>query len=218
MRLRIVAAVAVAAATGVVSFLTPTSQAAAYDGQAASAYADTYALLPNKSAYPFYSNDCANFVSQSLHAGGFSMVNYGANKTDDNNWWINTTTPILGPGYSPHSNSWAVAADLYSFLHLHSPGGHDEGTASGASTYPFTPDAMLSGDVVFYDFGQGAGISHAAIQVGTGTDPSSGLYGNLIDQHTNNRQHAFWSLQPYNDPTQISVTTIYFVHVDSGNG
>ena len=40
-------------------------------------------------------------------------------------------------------------------------------------------------------------------------------YGNYVDEHTNYRYHAFWSLKPYN--SFWSTTTIYFMHISSSN-
>src|SRR5438128_9857359 len=51
------------------------SAAFAYNGAAASAYADTYWLNYNP-AWPSFANsggDCTNFVSQALYAGGIAM-------------------------------------------------------------------------------------------------------------------------------------------------
>lgn len=114
-----------------------------------------------------------------------------------------------------YTNSWTVASAYRSFLIEDYPGGYPEGSASGSSTNPYTPDSVVTGDVLFYDWGTGEGISHASIQVGIGTDPNSGYYGNLVDEHTSNRKHAFWSLYPYN--LNAATTTIYFMHIASSN-
>ena len=69
---------------------------------------------------------------------------------------------------------------------------------------------MVTGDVLFFNWGQGEGLSHAVIQVGIGTDPNlypnQVWYGNYIDEHTNNRKHAFWSLKPYNADWKTTTT------------
>jgi len=69
--------------------------------------------------------------------------------------------------------------------------------------------------VLFYDWGQGLGISHDAIQVvNNGTDPDSrakGATGSLVDAHTNSHYHAIWTLYPYNSYPQT--TAIFEYHI-----
>lgn len=61
-----------------------------YNRNAAKAYAETYALSPNTSQYPlFKDDDCANFISQVLRAGGMEMV--GNDYTKFENWFCYTT-------------------------------------------------------------------------------------------------------------------------------
>jgi hypothetical protein len=74
---------------------------------------------------------------------------------------------------------------------------------------------MVTGDVLFYDWGDGAGISHSAIQVGIGLDSASGFSGNYVDYHTTDSYHHFWSLLPYN--SRWASTTIYFMHISANN-
>lgn len=60
-----------------------------YNRLAAKKYAEEYALTPNP-AYPYYSdNDCTNFISQSLRAGGLKYL--GTKWNDYNSWFCNTT-------------------------------------------------------------------------------------------------------------------------------
>ena len=70
-----------------------------YSGSQAASYAKQYADSYN-SAYPHYSADCANFVSQCVYWGGLSMngssVNVGIHDSTTN-WYciyINTILPI----------------------------------------------------------------------------------------------------------------------------
>jgi len=178
--------------------------ASAYDKYGAAAYADAWALGRNR-AYPSFGSDCTNFVSQALVGGGFSMVGYPKSTTDDHNWWV-----------APHywwwdwTYSWSSASHLRQVLIWHVPGGYSQGQASGSSASTWTPSSVVTGDVLFYDWGGGEGISHASMQVGWGTDPNSGWYGNYVDQHTTDRRHAFWSLRPYNSQ-MASTTTVYFM-------
>lgn len=60
-----------------------------YNRLAAKKYAEEYALTPNP-AYPYYSdNDCTNFISQALRAGGLKYL--GTKWNDYNSWFCNTT-------------------------------------------------------------------------------------------------------------------------------
>lgn len=181
----------------------------AYSGSAAAQYADQWALVPNSNWYQF-SDDCTNFVSQAVFAGGFSMKGVGGSRTDDHNWFATQTF-----GYWTTSNSWAVSANYLNFLNWTYPGGWNWGTQPGYSGS--VNSGLQVGDVLFFNWGQGQGISHVSFQVLVGyyTDANSGWVGDEVDQHTTNRYHAFWSLAPYN-PLQ-STTTITLMHVDSAN-
>lgn len=44
--------------------------------------------------------------------------------------------------------------------------------------------------------------------MGHGTDPVSKWYGDLTDQHTNDRYHAIWNLKPYNPRWQATSITV----------
>jgi hypothetical protein len=216
LRSRLVASLAAGLAVSIVSVTA--GPADAYDGAAAATYADTYATSPNSSQYPVFTTDCTNFVSQAVHAGGFPFRNANKDSTSVTNWWINS-----GQSHAQFSwsQTWSVAVSYHNFLVADYPGGNPKGTAPGTSTDYWTPPAMVDGDVLFYDWGQGDGISHSAIQVGYGTDPnlSNQVWaGNYIDEHTNNRYHAFWSLKPYNAfYATTATTTIYFLHIDAAN-
>lgn len=194
------------------------SSAYAYSGTNAAQYADYWWNSYNSNYYKFDGDDCTNFVSQALHdpymGGGFSYVG-GSSSTDDSQWWMHYNSFW---GTFSWSHSFTVAQDLYNFLMVHYPGGYYEGQAHTLSEQEatYTPDSVVTGDVLFYDWNSDGHMDHAGIQVGWGTDPNSGWYGNYQDQHSNNRKHAFWSLIPYN--SQWSTTTITYVHVSSSNG
>lgn len=77
-------------------------------------YAEKYAHNYNPN-YPEYSNDCTNFVSQILSAGGRrQVVNQSTAKlTSDNKYWYIKSLPKGGKG---RSKSWSVVPDMYSHL------------------------------------------------------------------------------------------------------
>jgi hypothetical protein len=204
------AVLAIVAATLVV---VPASPAYAYSGGGAASYANYWWNKRNPDYMTWFDEDCTNFVSQAMHSGGgFSYVG-GSNRYDDNQWWARWS---IVNGFD-WSLSFTVSNDLYYFLLWHSPGGYPEGTASSLSEQEatYTPDNVITGDVIFYDWDSNGSQDHASIQVGWGTDPTSYWYGNYVDQHTSNRYHAFWSLIPYN--SQWPSTTISFMHIAYNN-
>jgi hypothetical protein len=198
-----------------ITVASPTSPALAYSGTSAAQYADAH-WNSRTDNYPEFGNDCTNFLSQALHdesGGGMAYVNQYGSATDDHNWWA-AWKPQQGFRWS---HSWSVAADFYRFLRLHSPGGEPAGSARNLKDQQakYTPDSVVTGDVLFYDWESDNSIDHVGIQVGYGQDPNSSYNGNYQDQHTTDRYHAFWSLLPYN--SQWSTTTIYFMHVSPSN-
>jgi hypothetical protein len=183
----------------------------AYNGNTAANYADQWATQHN-SNYPQFGSDCTNFVSQAMHTGGYSYVGNWGSTTNDRNWYVDY---VWWAPWWPwqNSNSWSVASDLKQFLYLDLPGGFDWGTWQGNQYSGLS--GVNQGDLLFFDWGQGLGISHVTMDVGFGQDPNSGMWGDYIDEHTSDRYHAFWTLQPYN--AAASSTTIYKVHIDPGN-
>lgn len=213
----------VVAATTFVAVMIAPSPAVAFNRPGAVAYAE-YWWNKRNSNYQSFGADCANFVSQALHdpygGGGYAYVggpsDFGEilNGTSDNHEWWMHWDPTWGFSWS---QSWVSANDLYQFLMWHYPGGIYKGTAHTLAQQQatFTPDDMFEGDVLFYDWDSNGVKDHTAIQVGIYTDPQSGWWGNVVNQHVTDRQHAFWSLWPYN--SQWATTTITFVHISDLN-
>lgn len=75
-----------------------------YDGVSVSQYALKYALSPNPSYVYYQENDCTNFISQCLRAGG-AKNDYNASHP----WWYNN-----GQG----SICWAVAHSLFWYIRV----------------------------------------------------------------------------------------------------
>lgn len=187
----------------------------AYSGYNAANYADQYALNYNTGKYSTQNADCTNFVSQALHAGGFSFVSAGQNASDDHNWWYQWGA--FGQISDTQSNSWKLVVDNYNFLMLHNPGGWNYGKKSGTSNAA-NPDGLSAGDVLYYDWHNTGNLDHAAFQVvNQSYDPTSGWYGDLVDAHQTNHYHAIWTLEPYHASTEAATTKITLVHVDSAN-
>jgi Putative amidase domain len=209
------ARIALATLVSGIALLATSAGALAYNGNTAAQYADTWWNSNNGNQYPslYFSNDCANFLSQAMRAGGYSEVNPYGSTTDDHNWFARVVA-FRPPYYSwTWSHSWSVASDLRTFELWHYPGGWDYGTLPGTGN---GSTGLSVGDLYFYDFGDGYGIYHASIDVAYGYDSNySAYYGNLVDAHTNNRYHAIWSLSPYN--SRRSYTTVYLIHIDPSN-
>lgn len=181
-----------------------------YNGGWAASYAESYAINDDTYYWPtIYQNDCTDFVSQALYAGNLTFVNYGAQGVDT--WWSD--------GYGEASASWYFAPNLYSFLEADVPGGTYEGSED-YSTYvnePYTPNIIVSGDVLMYNWSGGwnGNPDHVTIQVGIGSDNTGLYYGNLVDQHTPNQKHNIWTEIPENQ--YALTTTISFEHIWSSN-
>lgn len=180
---------------------------AAWSPSDAASYADRYAASPDD-AYPQFTDDCTNFVSQAIRYGGHPQKGTpsGSVLADDSQWWMQGT----GGG---RTHSWSVAHDLETFFSVydtHADGGHAQYSGDGSSLKN-PPSPVAKGDAVFYlwDNRTGSQVNHAAILVGTGTDPDSGLSGSLVDEHSSYRDHAIWNLKPYNSPWMYT-TTIEF--------
>jgi hypothetical protein len=92
---------------------------AKYDRSAAADYATKYALTPNDD-WIKDEEDCTNFVSQALYAGGWPMT--AGNGNDDITAWYNTSDPdaLLGKNWGRssfhRSRTWGAAENFRWFL------------------------------------------------------------------------------------------------------
>lgn len=184
----------------------------AYNGSAAAGYADSWWNQRNPN-WPNYGSgsgctDCTNFVSQALNAGGYSMVGVGGSTTSDYNWFAQSQWW----GWNT-TNSWRLVVNQYNFQNNHYPGGWSNATRAGTDG---GATVNTIGDLYFYDFGDGAGLSHMSIEVAYGADATYPTWnGDLVDAHCNDRYHAIWSLAPYN--ALRSTTTVYLMRIDVNN-
>jgi len=181
-----------------------TNPALAYNGGAAASYADSWWNGRNVGAFPSFSDDCTDFVSQALYSGGETMSGYPYN-ISDSAWWSDAAS---SGGYT---HSWSIINDLIQFYADYS----HRGTFGPVSYAPTSGGGTLGlnqGDVLAYDWGQGAGISHSSIiVVQNGKDPTYGYTGTLIDQHTYDRYHEIWTLYPTN--SLWASTSVSYVHI-----
>jgi hypothetical protein len=121
-------------------------------------------------AYKKFEVDCTSYVSQCLHEGGAPMNGY-PNRAKG--WWLRSNN---------YSYSWAVANSLR--LLLQNPGNHLE--AKEVSS----PDQLLLGDVICYDFQGDGRFDHNTFV--TGRD----AYGMpLVNAHTYNSRQRYWAYE-----------------------
>lgn len=194
------------------SFNTP---ALAYNRGNAVAYANQWALSRNWLSYGSYTDDCTNFVSQALNAGGYKQV--GGNKNSDNAWYYNSDL-------DQPSLTWVNAPHNFQFQINHNPGGVVEQVTSWRTDglkYKASFDNLYvnQGDVLYYDWSGTDGIDHSALQVPPGYSQympkGQSWYADLVDAHTVDLYHVSWSMLEVNP--QWPTTIIYEVHIGDGN-
>lgn len=188
-----------------VLMLVPASTALAYNHTNAKNHADTWALSHHP-AFRFWNSDCANFVSQSLLAGGYPFRNPPYNTDWD--WWY-----FVDPG-AYWSLTWSTAPHLRKFLVNDRPGGWEWFQYVQPYTIPQTVN-IWAGDVVVYDWDGDAWGDHVSLKIGEGYDPNSWPSGSLVDAHTTARYHVIWHLRPYNNYQWAARYWGY--HVDPAN-
>lgn len=190
----------------VLAMATPSTASAAsgYNGAAAAAYADTYWQNYN-SAWPSFANsggDCTNFVSQALYAGGLAMRSaptYSGNAA----WYMVKNSKHRWSYAVP----WVNAQSNSIFALQHVPGVTQVASYYGAAPGQIVADNAAQGDIVLYDFNNDGVYDHEAIV--TARD-STGQW-DLVDAHTNNRYHAYWTLAQFNG--SWATTRIAVLHI-----
>ncbi|HZT85456.1 MAG TPA: amidase domain-containing protein, partial [Gaiellaceae bacterium] len=167
------------------------SAAFAYDGAAAAGYADTYWQSFNP-AWPSFANsggDCTNFVSQALYAGGIGMrpsPTYSGGAA----WYM-----VKKRNRWSYAASWVNAQDQSIFLLQHLPGVVQVASYYGLAPGATAADHAQQGDVVLHDWNNDGVYDHEAIITSSdGTNPDGTINWDLVDAHTNNRYHAYWTL------------------------
>jgi hypothetical protein len=90
--------------------------------------------------------------------------------------------------------SWAAVTDFLSYAQ-----------SSGKITFATFDNPVgryssgTPGDIISYQwYGTGPWNHLSMLVVSNGADPTSCWLGSLVDQHTTDRYHAFFTLQPYN--------------------
>ncbi|HEY2599197.1 MAG TPA: amidase domain-containing protein [Candidatus Dormibacteraeota bacterium] len=194
--------IAVMAALFAISSPTTGFAASGYNGAAAAAYADTYWQSYNQ-AYPSFANsggDCTNFVSQALFAGGIAMRLSPPN-SGNGAWYM-----VKTKRHWSYAAPWVNAQDNSIFALQHLPGVTQVASYYGIAPGQMVADNATQGDIVLYDFNNDGVYDHEAIVVA-----NDGKSWDLVDAHTNNRYHAYWTLAQFN--ASWSTTRIAVLHI-----
>ena len=160
-----------------------------YNRLAAVRYADLWWNSYNP-AYRHFDDDCTNYISQCLHAGGIPMKDTGNRSSG---WWYRG-------GDSPSavwSYSWTVATSFRWMLE----NGNPIRTEKRESPYELT-----IGDIICYDFEGDGRWNHSTIIV------AKDFFGSpLVNAHTVNSRLRYWD---YTDSTAYTPNIRYsFYHI-----
>jgi hypothetical protein len=192
----------------VVLSLALASVASAYNGAAAAGYADTYEQNYNP-AWPSFANsggDCTNFVSQALYAGGISM-RPSPTYSGDAAWYM-----VKKRNRWSYAASWVNAQHQSIFMLQYLPGVTQVASYDGLAPGATAADHAEQGDVVLYDWNNDGVYDHEAIVTASdGANPDGTTNWDLVDAHTNNRYHAYWTLAQYN--ASWATTRIVVLHI-----
>ncbi|GAB2540155.1 amidase domain-containing protein [Gracilibacillus alcaliphilus] len=141
-----------------------------YDRRAAVRYAERWWNSANPAYHYFEENDCTNYVSQCLKAGGIPM--HGMPNRSEG-WWY---------GQGSWSYSWAVAHSFRWYL---------AGAVSKWQGREVNQASELSpGDVICYDFEGNGRWDHNTIVVAKDSQNQP-----LVNAHTNNSRNRFWTYE-----------------------
>lgn len=160
-----------------------------YNGAKAAAYADKWWNNFNPAFPSFPDNDCTNYISQSLYAGGMPMKHTGA---ANSGWWARKDN---------WSYSWTVANSLRWYL----------SSLQGKGTNLVNSANELEiGDVISYDFNGDGRWDHNSIVTAKTSEGSP-----LVNAHTANSFQRLWNYEtsPAYDPAR---TRYLFWHI-TGN-
>lgn len=174
-----------------------------YNRAAAVAYANKWSCngstaCRNSAYQDLGSQDCTNFVSQALLAGGVTETKTGYGYEQ---WWYDgyEAWPF---GALNRSLSWSVVTNLATHLQAT---GRATGVILTNMTTKYSGAHSAGGDIFMYDWGKGEGYSHMALSTGREayypyTDPIGVSYtsitggsGDSISQHSTDRDHAPWN-------------------------
>jgi len=159
-----------------------------YNRNAAATYADQHWSSYNEAYYKTQPNDCANFVSQSMHAGGAPYIGWRINNSSS--WWYdNNGTYPNQTGDDSMTLTWINVDYQYPFMLSH------WGTEIPISNV--TKGYLVKGDIVYYDWHGINGVNHVTIVAYVYVDYTGGTTLPLVDSHTNDYYHIRWDYGYY---------------------
>jgi hypothetical protein len=143
-------------------------------------YAETWWNSYN-SRYSKFTNDCTNFISQCLHAGGAPMTGY---PNRSKGWWM-------------QNNSWT-----YSWTVAHSFRWYLPNARVGLRAVEVNrADELKLGDIICYDFEGDGRFNHTTIVTAKDADGMP-----LVNAHTTNSRKRYWA---YEDSTAYTPNIKY---------
>ncbi|WP_096439796.1 amidase domain-containing protein [Alteribacter populi] len=160
-----------------------------YDRLAVVQYAERWWNDSNP-AYKKFENNCTNYISQCVHAGGVPMTGFGNRTTG---WWFKNNN---------WSYSWSVAHAFRWYL---------SGAKTGISAREVSsPQELLRGDVICYDFDGDGRWQHTTVVVGKDDNNMP-----LVNAQTTNSRMRYWA---YEDSTAWTPNIQYkFFHLTNGS-
>lgn len=161
-----------------------------YHRQKAVMYAEQYWNQPNPQ-YQVFEDDCTNFVSQVLHAGGIPME-WSSSRSQG--WWYRHGTP------NQWSYSWTVAHSLYHYL--------SQSRTTGWRAIRYSrADQLDIGDIICYDWdGDGRWNHNTVVTLIDGRGIP------FVNARSYNSQHRYWGYQ--DSPAYTSKTRYAFFHIE----
>lgn len=158
-----------------------------YDRREAVRYAERWWNDYNPQ-YPKFENNCTNFISQCLRAGGAPMTGY---PNRSKGWWYQNNN---------WSYSWSVAHAFRWYL---------SGATSGLRGQEVSsPEQLMLGDVICYDFDGDGRFQHTTIVVAKDENNMP-----LVNAQTANSRMRYWA---YEDSTAWTPNIQYkFFHIVS---
>lgn len=135
-------------------------------------------------AYKKFDDDCTNFISQCLHAGGIPMWGTG-NKSKG--WWMKGNS---------WSYTWTVAHSLMLML---------ENRRGVRTKKVSSPRELQAGDIICYDFQGNGRYDHNTIVTEKDRDGMP-----LVNAHTTNSRRRYWA---YEDSTAYTPNIQYKFYV-----
>src|SRR5690625_1404948 len=147
-----------------------TEERFSYDRRKGVQYADRWWNDANPAYHFFEVNDCTNYISQCLRAGGAPMR---GQPNRSKGWWYS------GDNWS---FSWSVAHSFRWYL--------SESTVGLQCRRLENPTDLLPGDVICYDVEGNGRFDHTTIVVRKDSENMP-----LVNAHTNNSRNRYWTYE-----------------------